>query len=545
MPLIPEEEFASLYCQDDGRPNFPVALLVGMSLIKETRNLTVDLLLHAFHFDLEVMGALGLGPGEYTVTERTYYNFRSKLVDSPAAMATFERITDAMILTLGLDTGRQRLDSTQVCSNMARLTRLELFVRTIEGFVTALAKAFPDRVELLSPRLRERYVERRGGYFADTTGQKSRGRLEAAARDVAWLVSRFQEDKDVGALASFGLLRRLFEEQCEVVHAPGADPIGVPVPAEEVASTSLQNPSDPDATYSGHKGQGYQVQLAETCVADNPVQLITHIELRGAHESDHSALTPYLDTTEARGVNPEEVLADTAYNSAENFVAALDRGVDLVAPIGGMKDIDDLGPLDFDVDWDTCRVKRCPEGHAPIRQTPTRKGNGMNVHFDKATCAACELREDCPAGRNKARLRLTRADLAVAHCRLREKTIEFKEGYKDRSGIERTNAELKTRHGMRRLRSRGKGRVTLDVIFKVLACNVKRYCRYRVEQSLREAAELARAVASACWLRRHWLLPAVHRVTASTPFAWRPEHADLFTGDRRGLSRPAVLRHAA
>jgi hypothetical protein len=544
MPLIPENEFASLYCQDDGRPNFPVALLVGMSLIKETRNLTVELLIRAFHFDLEVMGALGLGPGEYTVSERTYYNFRSKLVGSPAAMATFERLTDAMILALGLDTGRQRLDSTQVCSNMARLTRLDLFVRTIEGFVTAFAKAFAGRIGALPQRLRERYLERSGGYFADTTGRKSRGRLEAAARDVAWLVSRFQEDKEVGALASFGLLRRLFEEQCEVVHAPGADPVGVTVPAEEVASTSLQNPSDPDATYSAHKGQGYQVQLAETCADGNPIQMITHLEVRGAHESDHSALTPYLDAVEARGVNPEEVLADTAYNSGENFVEALDRGVDLVAPIGGTKDIDDLGLLDFEVDWDTCRVMRCPEGHAPIRQRPTGKGNGMNVRFDKATCAACDLREDCPAGRNKARLRLTQANLAVAHCRFREKTAEFKESYKDRSGIERTNSELKTRHAMRRLRSRGKGWVTLDVIFKVLACNVKRFCQHRVEQRLREAAELERALAAASWLRDRWFTE-FHRVIASALPASRHAYADNFSGHGRELRAPAVLRHAA
>ena len=37
----------------------------------------------------------------------------------------------------------------------------------------------------------------------------------------------------------------------------------------------VQNPSDPDATYDGHKGPGYQVQIAETCVPSNEVQLIT------------------------------------------------------------------------------------------------------------------------------------------------------------------------------------------------------------------------------------------------------------------------------
>ena len=33
---------------------------------------------------------------------------------------------------------------------------------------------------------------------------------------------------------------------------------------KEISSSSLQNPSDPDAGYDAHKGQGYQVQVMET-----------------------------------------------------------------------------------------------------------------------------------------------------------------------------------------------------------------------------------------------------------------------------------------
>ncbi len=36
----------------------------------------------------------------------------------------------------------------------------------------------------------------------------------------------------------------------------------------------MQNPSDPVATYDGHKGPGYQTQIAETCHLENEVQLI-------------------------------------------------------------------------------------------------------------------------------------------------------------------------------------------------------------------------------------------------------------------------------
>ena len=41
-------------------------------------------------------------------------------------------------------------------------------------------------------------------------------------------------------------------------------------PPKEVPSDSLQIPSDPDAGYSGHKGQGYQVQILETYSREAP-----------------------------------------------------------------------------------------------------------------------------------------------------------------------------------------------------------------------------------------------------------------------------------
>ena len=35
MPIIPEEEFRELYSENMGRPCVPVALLIGLSILKE------------------------------------------------------------------------------------------------------------------------------------------------------------------------------------------------------------------------------------------------------------------------------------------------------------------------------------------------------------------------------------------------------------------------------------------------------------------------------------------------------------------------------
>jgi hypothetical protein len=54
---------------------------------------------------------------------------------------------------------------------------------------------------------------------------------------------------------------------------------------ERPTSASLQSPSDPDATY-GHKGEGYEVQLTETCSEENGFQVVTAVSVNGANESD-------------------------------------------------------------------------------------------------------------------------------------------------------------------------------------------------------------------------------------------------------------------
>ena len=73
-------------------------------------------------------------------------------------------------------------------------------------------------------------------------------------------------------------------------------------------------------------------------------------------------------------------------------------------------------------------------------------------------------------------------DYALALSRAREQTVEFKQFYKLRSGIEATNTALKTAHGFRKLWTRGRDRITFAVLMKTLALNFKRYARVRCAQ---------------------------------------------------------------
>jgi hypothetical protein len=75
-------------------------------------------------------------------------------MSSPALKEAFFSILDEIISKASIKVGFQRLDSKHFRSNMAGLTRLQLFVRTIEKFLRSLEAA---ELAAVSEDLRKRY----------------------------------------------------------------------------------------------------------------------------------------------------------------------------------------------------------------------------------------------------------------------------------------------------------------------------------------------------------------------------------------------------
>jgi len=383
LPLIDEEVFRPCFCEDNGRPNTSIRLLVGMHLLKEADDLTDEQILDAIEFNIQWQHALGVEPAHAHVCEKTLHNFRHKLIENARAKVVFEQLTEALIKADGLSSVRQRLDSSHVISNIAVLSRLGLFTETVAKFLRELRKDAADKLAKLDDGYTKRYLDREG-YFSDANREQARRRLPVVAQDLYALVQAFAADEVVGTWSSYGLLVRLLADQCDVVDGkredtnvkvkeldeapeeedasdepnaarpeergedaavgvaagttPEATPAGDttgPVTLKEpknIAGTSLQSPHDPDATY-GHKGKGYEVQVAETCVKENPYQVITAIDVNGAHASDQHVTVPIVMGLIMRGLGPEKVLADTNFSSGENIAACGDMGVELVAPV--------------------------------------------------------------------------------------------------------------------------------------------------------------------------------------------------------------------
>jgi Transposase domain (DUF772) len=360
LPLIDEDAFAKYFDPDNGRPNKSVRMVVSVLILKEVFDLTDREVLEQLEWNLAWHHALDITPEEAHTCQKTLHNHRAMLLDDDEGVGLFERTTAKLIEAAGLKTQRQRQDSTHIVSNIRLLTRLGLFTETIRMFLEALRKEHPRLCAQVAEEVRECYLDREG-YFADARGSDAPRRLDQAALDLFQLVQQFGAHKTVAKLEAFALLQRLFDEQC--ISPKGKRPKRIEL-QEKPSSSSLQSPSDPDVTY-GHKGKGYEVQLAETCVEENNFQVVTSVDVHGANESDQQQLKPALEQTERTcGAAPEQMHADSGYASGDNIVMAREEyGTELKAPIGS-KESKKYIPIDeFEFDDSGEQVLRCPMGN--------------------------------------------------------------------------------------------------------------------------------------------------------------------------------------
>ena len=392
---------------------------------------------------------------------------------------------------------------------MARFGRTRLLGVTVKRFLVQAKRHAPAADESLPEPLRTRYAPSVGKLFSQkgqTPDQKAKT-LQQVAEDARDLLAVFHDDVAMSKRPSYLALARAFADHCEVIE----DRVTVRAKSR---SDSLQNPSDLDATYDGHKGQGYQVQLAETC-GESEVQLIVAAVPQTASEHDAHAVKPILESLKSQGLLPESLLADTAYGSDENAQLAAKDGVELVSPVGGPKgeatpdstaetpaETSAMGPLsidDFAMDERTGQVDRCPAGRIPL--TVACDANGKTtVEMTPEDCGPCSFFAACPMakrGRTYA-LEYTAKQRRLEERRREQSTAAFDQRYSKRSGLESTNGGLKRRLGLGRLRVRGLKAVSHAVLLRVAGWNVLQAVRSKVLMAKVRAMLAERCLSVGC-----------------------------------------------
>lgn len=485
---IPEERFAVLYSETDSRPNAPINVLVGGDMLKDGFGWTDEGLEQHLQFDLQTRYALGLDDLSQSVpTLRTFQNQRRRVREHAESTGenlyevVFQVVTDEQIQQLQLKTGWQRMDSTQLLSNIAQSSRLELVLRVLQQGVAALSAARQaiwqqEQGEYVSQQPRHICYRLKNEAVPDYL-QKTGELLVALLAELA---------SEPQATAARELVARVLQEQYQI---EAGEAIVVRA-AQEVAATSLQSPHDPEATYrekNGERYRGYVANISETCDPANPVQLITSVQTASNHTDDSQLLAQSLDEQAERGHQVDKLTVDGGYTGLIAEAACYDHGTQLHPSRlrGGKSQGDQWG-------WDSYRWQltaagtpqqlSCRRGQVAVLEPGRTKGRWL-ARFESAACAACPFfKKQCrvePRQRSGPTLMVTTRSIQVAL--LRQRITTANNGV--RAGVEATVRSVKHPFAAGKLPVRGLIRSQMVVCGSALLVNVHRLCRYYWEQA--------------------------------------------------------------
>jgi len=468
LEIMPVDIIAGKFSESDGRPTKELYSMAGLVFIMQFHNWTIEQAAEEYMINLGVQYALNLAPGGQSLSPRTLDRYLAIFRECDIAEKVFHDVTQALVEALEKDVSRQRLDSTHIFSNMARFGRTQLMGVVVKRFLTQVHRHDVLAYETLPAELLARYAPAANRLFGDTVNDiKSRKLIrQQVAEDMLMLIQWF-EDTDHADRTTFKQLVRVFNEQCTVEEKR------VKI-KEKAGSRVLQNPSDPDATYDGLKGPGYQAQVAETCT-DGDVQLITAVIPQTAAEPDCEAVLPVCRDLHEKGLVPEIMLCDAAYGSDANVQNCKAKEVELISPVNRSRRNDGKMHVDdFDIDPVTECVRRCPAGHAPLQSTYDPSSGKTRSIFDGTLCRACPNLAQCPTtGKgNRRTFRHTPAQRRNAERLKKEETPAFRSVYSKRAGIEGTFSRIKSCLGLHRLRVRGSKPVFMALFLKLAGWNI-------------------------------------------------------------------------
>lgn len=499
LPELPVHLLAKHFNEVSGRPTKELYAMLGFMVLQQMFDLTDEEAVNQFAFNRQWHYALnitGHSDEETYVCPKTLWNTRHILTEHGHYASLFEAITVRLAKVFEVDPRLQRLDSVHIFSNMAHLGRIGLFVQTIKKFLVNLKRHHRDLATALDQELIDRYMPQKGqSVFAMVKPSQVAQTLDTVGHDLFALVSCFRGNNAVTTMASYQLLVRLFKEQYAVEKNVETDQETITVKlSKDVPSNSLQNPSDPDAGYDGHKGRGYQVQVAETCSYDSknkPLSLITHVTVEAAHENDANALLPVIKATTTLGLAPKELLADTLYGGDDNLQKAQQEGVELIAPACSGTPVKGVALADFTFSEKGGKVLCCPEGHVPSKSK--HKKDRYSATFETENCKDCPLLGDCQVkpGKRAYYLRYTDKEARLAKRRAYEKTSVFRDRYRLRAGVEATMSEYDRRTGVKHLRVRGLKAVCFAATIKAAGLNILRAAAFRNRKQPEKAAATA------------------------------------------------------
>jgi hypothetical protein len=494
---LKEHPFAVLFADCPSRPNTPVNVLVALDILKAGFGWSDEELYDHFSFDVQVRYALGyhsLEAGDFEL--RTLYNFRRRLSQYHLERgvnlleACFEDITDQQVIAFKVKTDQQRMDSTQIASNILDSSRLQLAAELLQRIH-----------RLLSEVDRARYAERLGPYLHDTVNQyvyrlKGKAQVAAELTHIGQLLYALLPDlrSGYGQHPFLAVVERFLAENFQVAQA-GVEPVA----SSDLSSGCLQSLDDLEASYR-QKGskfyKGFVANLTETCHPHNEVQLITKVQTAPNNVDDPALLIAALPNLVER-TDLKQLFTDGGFGSPQADQVLRQEGVEQIqSAIRGTG----LNPAKLHLsayqlaqDAHGAPIQlTCPHGHTVPVQPRSAAGISFAARFDPQACTQCPFHAAARCRivwrKKRAQFQLDFTQEEVDAAVRRRRCLENKRAGKNlRAAVEAAMRSLKHPFSAGKLPVRGLFRVSCLLIASAAMTNIRRISQYMQAQHPQKA----------------------------------------------------------
>jgi len=441
---------ADLYHDSLGRPAYDQEVMVRLIFLQIHYNLSDRQVIERAQTDHAFRFFLGLDWNDELPHPTSLTKFRKRLGEE-RFQAIFTHILH-QAQELGLMTGRRVLiDSSSVRADIAVPGFRGLLERVLAKALAALAGT---SVEL--EYLRTEYqalVEDR----SDVMVKQLRDRLLAEWLSLAELVAE--------ALEGLGERTEAQQESLELLAA--ALQRAANHGKRKVRKDDLLSDVDPDARWNCKKrGKSTEPGYLQQLAADAEHGVVTNVEVLPGNADDSEALRPMVEGhIEQVGLKPDDVVADSKYQSGENRRELAENGItDHVAappPKGSRQGRFSVSDFLIEFDEQGAPVAMlCPSGELAEAPKWKQDKHAWAFYFTTGQCRGCPLRAQCTKQKRGRQVLVDEHYQLGAQARARQATPEGQAAQRERFRIERLFAMQKQRGGGRtRYRGVGKNRM--------------------------------------------------------------------------------------
>ena len=523
--LFRDEDFAALYCPDNGRTSVPPSLAVSMLFLRAYEGVSFAEAVERTKYDLRWKVALGLEMEEVPMPKSALQEFEAKLVLHQMGEALLKKSIEEARRAGYWPRRKIRvaLDTTPIIGKGAVKDTYNLLAEGIVKLAKRLAEVEGEEVTAWAARQglslyfgSSVKAEAAIDWDSKTQRQQLLTQIVQDGRRLLSLAEKVKEEHpEPGEAmeADAALLKRLMAQDVE--EKPGGK-CQIKQGTEKDRVVSVQDPEMRHGRKSAsQRFDGHKAAVA----AEMESQLISAVEVLPGHAGDQQKALELVEQSErVMEAKVEETVGDCAYGGGPRRRALAEAERPLTAKVPASHNGDCFPKSEFAIDLERMEA-RCPAGQTTHDYHSAGEGRGGHFTFAAADGQACPLRPRCVKGQGPRTITVQAEERLQQQARAPNPTEAGRKSLRERVVVEHRIARL-VGLGLRQSRYFGRKKTGLQVVMAAGVANLTLgvgFCR-------RQAAPAGAGAEKASAELGNSLLVAVsslwHRYFAWLGLAW-------------------------